>query len=419
MRRIAWCPWLTLLAVAAFSACSRGRVCSSDSDCPSGATCDVDLRVCFQPPASRDAGAVAPDLLVEIASPSGSMITNGDVSIQLKVSGAAPDKVELLIDGDVLTEIAPPFLFEWRATTAPEGEYALRARATSGGRTFESADRIIRVDRTAPSFVSVSPYQGASDVSVHLPNPISAKFSEPLRRETVSAANIIVTASGGNPVEKTTTLSEDGELVTITPTTTPVAPTTWSISFEGVTDLAGNAVHISSDDWTFTFPAGIPVGSPRSAVAGNTRTEQPQMEIDFMNRPVVAWIENDGAEKNVHVQRWSGAEWESLGDMLSATSGTGTSTVSLSMALDPAGNPVVAPKPSRAEPEPALFRSRWLWTQPEIQSWHGARRTAPTLEFTFGDGMALPGVLLVRTSPFSKGLLRRRSHSRLSPQGTL
>ena len=77
-----------------------------------------------------------------------------------------------------------------------------------------------------------------------------------------------------------------------------------------------------------------------SAVVGNTLAERPQLKIDFQDRPIVAWIESDGAEKNVYVRRWDGTQWQALGTRLSALNGG--NVVALSMALDPAGNPVVA-----------------------------------------------------------------------------
>ena len=47
MRPIACFPGLAVLAFMAVSGCSGPQTCSSDADCPTGSTCDVELSACF------------------------------------------------------------------------------------------------------------------------------------------------------------------------------------------------------------------------------------------------------------------------------------------------------------------------------------------------------------------------------------
>ena len=267
------------------------------------------------------------------------MSTNGVVSVQLNVSGGTPDQVELLVDGSRQALMSEPWQYAWQTASVPEGEHVLTARATKAGKTYTSPVRKVIVDRTAPTIAVRTPAAGATNVPVAA--TISATFSEPVNPATVTTASVTLT-SGSSAVPRTVSLSADRKTLTITPSSPPVPPVTWTVALNGVTDPAGNALQPPSSAWTFAYPAWLPVGGALSAVAGTTLAEKPQLKIDPMGRPVVAWIETDGAEKNVYVRRWGGTQWQTLGTKLSALSGTGANVAELSMMLDAAGNPVIA-----------------------------------------------------------------------------
>ncbi len=280
----------------------------------------------------------SPVLTVDITSPSGDVSTNGVVSIQLSVSGGTPDQVELLVDGKRQTLMCEPWQYAWHTTNVPEGEHILTARATKAGKTYTGPVRKVFVDRTAPTIAVRTPAAGATNVPVAA--TISATFSEPVNPATVTTASVTLT-SGSSAVPRTVSLSADRKTLTITPNSPPVPPVTWTVGLNGVTDPAGNPLQQPSSAWTFAYPAWLPVGGALSAVGGTTLAERPQLKIDPMGRPVVAWIESDGAQKNVYVRRWDGTQWQALGTKLSALNGTGTHVELVSLALDSAGNPVV------------------------------------------------------------------------------
>jgi len=70
-------------------------------------------------------------------------------------------------------------------------------------------------------------------------------------------------------------------------------------------------------------------------------TFAPSLALDDAGNPVVAWTEVGKGVAYVHVQRWTGRTWEPLGGALSA--GTGSADAGPpSLRLDGTGNPIVA-----------------------------------------------------------------------------
>ncbi len=298
----------------------------------------------------------SPVLTVDITSPAADISTNGIVSVQLSVTGGTPDQMELLVDGQLQTLMFAPWQYQWHTNSVPEGEHVLSARATKAGRTYTSPIRKIVVDRTAPTVVTRMPAPGATNAPVGA--TISATFSEPIAPATVTPSSVSLT-SGSAAVPNTISLSQDRKTLTITPSSAPVPTVTWTVTLNGVTDPAGNALQMPSSPWTFTYPAWLPIGGALSAVGGTTLAEKPQLQIDPMGQPVVAWIESDGAEKNVYVRRWNGTQWQALGTKLSAYSGTGSHAENVSLALDAAGNPVVVWVENDGTSD-ALHARRWI-----------------------------------------------------------
>ncbi len=273
---------------------------------------------------------------VEMTSPAADLHTNGTVSIQLLVSGAQPDEVQLLHNGAVLSVLVPPYQYAWDTRNEAEGEHTISARAIIDGQTFGGPVRRIWVDRIPPAITGRTPVSGAANLEVT--GTFSATFSEPLRPASVTDQSVLVTR-GSTTIGKSLNLSADGRTLTITPTDAPVPPATFTITFNGVTDHAGNA--LASSAWTFTFPAWLPVGPPLSATGGATPAKNPQMRLDPMGRPVVAWIESDGTTDNGYVSRWNGTAWQSLGT-LNGNSAAGTHVSRIHLALDASGNPIAA-----------------------------------------------------------------------------
>jgi hypothetical protein len=83
------------------------------------------------------------------------------------------------------------------------------------------------------------------------------------------------------------------------------------------------------------------LGPALSAVTGATNARSPGLVFDSTGSPVVIWRETAGTADNLYVWRWTGTAWEALGAALSAYPGA-TNVQDSSIALDSAGNPVVA-----------------------------------------------------------------------------
>lgn len=71
--------------------------------------------------------------------------------------------------------------------------------------------------------------------------------------------------------------------------------------------------------------------------SASTEVSQPRLILDASDNPVIAWCETDGTAYNVHVRRWTGTTWESLGGTLSAVPGA-TNAGSPDLAMDGHGN---------------------------------------------------------------------------------
>jgi len=93
---------------------------------------------------------------------------------------------------------------------------------------------------------------------------------------------------------------------------------------------------ISAGEWSS-------IGSALSARPGTTAALKPSLQLDVAGNPILAWKElNEGGNSsNLYVQRWSGVQWEPLGDGVNSE----TSIAEVDdpvLALDASGNPIVA-----------------------------------------------------------------------------
>ncbi len=104
----------------------------------------------------------------------------------------------------------------------------------------------VEPDTAAPTVASVTPASNAADVLTAAAPRIT--FSEPMNAATITAANVRLLA-GGVPVAANVSYNSNTRTATITPTAALTNSTTYTISADNVTDLAGNplAVPFSSD----------------------------------------------------------------------------------------------------------------------------------------------------------------------------
>ncbi|NMO19006.1 Ig-like domain-containing protein [Pyxidicoccus fallax] len=255
-----------------------------------------------------------PRLEVRLASPGeATSHTNGDVPVQVVVSGGEAETVELLLGDEVLVRLSPPYSYTWSTQGVPEGRYSLAARATRKGEGFTSEVRTVVVDRTPPQVVSRTPAPGAQDVSVRA--PIRIEFSEPLLRSSVTEASFSVTA-GDAVLGFTMNVAADFQSVEISLVQSPPVPTALAVTVSPlVTDVAGNMLGAPTGVWSWHSPAFIPASTQTSASIGLDLNSSMSLAFDALTQaPLLAWSERiEPFGSDVFVRRWNGSEWVDLG----------------------------------------------------------------------------------------------------------
>jgi hypothetical protein len=102
-----------------------------------------------------------------------------------------------------------------------------------------------------------------------------------------------------------------------------------------------------------------PIGNALNAMPGDTPVSFPALQLDATGNPVVAFMEDDGQARNVYVWRWNGSAWEAVGGALSAKPGR-THVNNLSLRLNLAGNPIVAWRELGDNSFDTAYVSRWV-----------------------------------------------------------
>lgn len=324
-----------------------------------------------------DAGPPPGDPSIVRTAPATSIVHTRDTLMLQFVVARPIDRVELLLDGAVFAELAPPYSYVWDTRPYAEGPHTIVARAVRGTDVRMSAELTAVVDRTSPYVVSRFPVPG--ETNVWLGKPFEVVFSEPLETSTVNDTAITITNGGATPLRKSVTVDATGTRISVELDTTPVLPTTVRLDVtSGATDLAGNPV--VSDAWPMTIPAWHQVGEvidigpsqleltmddanghPYVGILGadlhvahhdgSAWTILPSIEPDLTayvaefsmaagpsGEPVVAWISSIGSTTQILVSRWTGSAWVSLGGGPLTTPAVSNPRV----ALDSAGVPVLA-----------------------------------------------------------------------------
>lgn len=360
-----------------------------------------------------DGGDDAGNPSIRIVSPPSMTYANGNVVVQVAVSGGTPAKVQLLRNDMAWQEVAPPFQYTWDTTPAPDGDYVLTATATINGKVVSSTPVTVSVDHTPPKVTGVTPASGS--ISVDITEPIRVTFSEPVVPATVTDASVQLTA-GGSAVASTVALAADALSLTITITDrqalTLPAVLVGTLAAT-ITDRAGNALAPLDAPWTWTVPAWIKlpslatqlpprlaVGSDRRPVVLNVTLEMVNgnyvedvhvaryasgqwdttlgtptttrdtarngysLALDSKDQPVVAWTETSSQSK-IQVGAWTGTAWTSF-PALDAINAVGADGSVPSVAVDGSGRPIVAWKEVTGNsPTYDAFAARWngtAWT---------------------------------------------------------
>ena len=120
----------------------------------------------------------------------------------------------------------------------------------SGGGDSDSADgnTVAAIDQIPPNVVSVSPAAGSTNNNV---NPtIVVTFSEPISASSVTSATFAVAPA------ITGSYSVNGAELRLAPSGALTAATQYTITLEGIRDLAGNTM---ADSYAFSFTTAAPV----------------------------------------------------------------------------------------------------------------------------------------------------------------
>ncbi len=136
-------------------------------------------------------------------------------------------------------------------------------------------------ETTPPTLVRVSPPDGDTGVGTNA--VLRLRFSEPLNALTADATTITLSAPAGGPLPPSSlSLSDDDRFVTLVPHAPLQPQTTYTISVDGVTDRAGNAV--VATETTFVTGPGPDLVRPvvdRATPSGDAEALGAVVVVDF------------------------------------------------------------------------------------------------------------------------------------------
>jgi hypothetical protein len=309
--RFATLTWVALLAL---TGCAKKTNPES-----AGLTCDDSTDIC-------------PVLLT--LSPGPTTYTNSTITIKAAVVPAdhAPERIQLLKNGQAWMTVTAPFSYDWNTTGDPEGTFQIVATASIGGNVATSNSITIVVDRTAPT-VQFQPKTGATNVA--LSDPILVTFSEAIDPSTISSTSVTLTTALGADLGATSTLSADLTTLTVSignPSLLTFPATITGVLGGTVRDPAGNAV-ASPPAWSWTAPLWVKLPSFLGSM--------PSLSQDATGKPLITYLQppaNQSSNPTMGIARYTvGSTWDAT--IVPPTTNQITSTVS---AVDPSGLPVVA-----------------------------------------------------------------------------
>ncbi|HZI09690.1 MAG TPA: Ig-like domain-containing protein [Myxococcus sp.] len=264
--------------------------------------------------------------------PRESVFVRQSISIQVTVEGGNADRMELLRDGEVIANLALPYQFAWDVSGVAEARHKVTARAWRGEESFTSNELFVTVDRTGPTVVSREPASGATDVQALA--PIVLVFSEPLLGESLGMQSFTLT-SGSVSQQLAPLLSAGGRTVTLYPQGTRWGSRDVQLRItQAPTDLAGNpAQGVAAFSWTLAPWLRMP------AVTEATGGHATALQFDSTGTPVVAYHQRVDSQSSLVVKRWSGQAWEPMGAPIPLVS---QPPLRMALALTSQGHPWLA-----------------------------------------------------------------------------
>lgn len=124
---------------------------------------------------------------------------NDSVTFDIAVVGGSYDSLELRRDGELFQVLTEP-TFTWDVAAAPEASYSFVARIRRGGQVFDSAPKVVVVDRTPPTVsLNVTPDEPplmAGEGQVHLAASAEDEVALALL-ELLDGGEVVHTQAGG------------------------------------------------------------------------------------------------------------------------------------------------------------------------------------------------------------------------------
>lgn len=281
------------------------------------------------------------NLTVSLLAPSETVFTKDTVDIQVQVMGGTADRVDLLVDDEVLTTLVPPYTYQWSTKEVAEGSHHLTVRALLADKTFTSAAREVVVDRTPPQVTSRAPAPGTQDVWVR--QPIEATFSEPVKASTLTHESVRLAADTAD-VTATVSLSNNGTKLSVTPSSRIPVPSAMELTLSStITDAAGNALAMPGVAWTWKLPQAFSVGT-LSASSGDRPIREPLLQFDTQGGALVTWTEgNLSGMFDLYASQWTINSWQALGGHLNSSYAVNQGkTFKHSAKFGTNGNPTIA-----------------------------------------------------------------------------
>ncbi|NOK38279.1 Ig-like domain-containing protein [Corallococcus exercitus] len=267
------------------------------------------------PPDVPDCSAVGEEPIgIQWVSPSEGAQVGSITRLQVQLTGATPEAVDLLVDGTAVATLKEPFVLDWETQSVSEGPHAFVVRARRCGQESLSPQRQVVVDRTKPSLIAQTPQDGAQWVSVR--QTVRAELSEPVMADSVNDGTVRLLA-GQSEVAAEVLLSQDGRVLTLQPLEPlPVSEVMRVVFDASVTDAAGNPVAMPSQGWSWRVPAFLPLGDTHTP---RPRVDSFSFQVERGGTPLVAWLGT--GTSGVQVERWNGGAWQSLGTPLQGSAG--------------------------------------------------------------------------------------------------
>ena len=208
-----------------------------------GATTDAGTGGCHDAPGAADTTPPQTTIISGPSDPSTSANATFDV-----ISSETGSTFECSMDGAAFTACTPPASYSGLA----EGTHTFAARATDAASNTDPtpASWTWTVDTVAPSLIAAVPSDGATDVAIGA--QVTATFDEPMGSASISTSTFRLT-QGGAPVGASVAYEPTTRVATLTPDAPLGISVVYVVTLDGVADLAGNAMAITT--WSFTTEA--------------------------------------------------------------------------------------------------------------------------------------------------------------------